>query len=89
MCQKIYSLFVFKVLKIKEKESNWELAFDLHLYYYLEFFPRDFLCDFDFQTLYFLTLELSIYPIYYDLFFGEKIGVWFSERTKSYKPSFI
>jgi len=69
------SLFVLKGWKIQRKKEPLGIGFYLHLYFYLEFFPRVFLCNFDFQTLYFLTLELSIYPIYQDLVFVRKIGL--------------
>jgi len=47
-----------------KKNSLWELVFVLHFYSHLEVFPKVFLCDFDFQTLYILTLKLSYHPIY-------------------------
>ena len=61
---KDFIFICFKVLEKSRKGESLGIGFDLHLYFYLEFFPRVFLCVFDFQTLYFLTLELSMYPIY-------------------------
>ena len=58
------SLFIFKGLEKSRKEKSLGIVFVLHFYFILEVFPSIFLCDFDFQTLYFLTLEQSIYHIY-------------------------
>ena len=57
------SIFIcLKVLEISKKNRVfWVLVFDLNFYIYLEIFFKYFSL---FQTLYFLTLELSIYPIY-------------------------
>ena len=54
----------------------------------LEVFSRVFLCDFDFQTLYFLTLE----PIYLSYLLGSILWEnWFVvvDTTKSCKPSLL
>ena len=67
-------LFVLSVGKFKEKRVFWELVFDLYFNNYFVIFPNIFLCCFHLQTLYFLTLELSIYPIYWDLVLWEN---WF------------
>ena len=42
----------------------------------LEVFPRVFLCDFNFQTLCFLTLEPSYLSYLLGSFFVRKIGLW-------------
>ena len=65
--KRFYLYLFLKGWKNQRKRKSLGIDFDLYLYFYLEFFPRVFLCDFDFQTLYFLTLELSIFPIYQDL----------------------
>ena len=78
--------FIFICFKGLEKSrkvfGNW---FDLHLHFYLEFFSRVFLCNFNFQTLYFLTLELSILSIRI-IVLCERIGLCFVETTKCCKP---
>ena len=62
---KRFYLYLFsRVGKIKEKQSIWDIGFDLHFYLHLAFFPSIFLCVLISKHLVFLTLELSIYPIY-------------------------
>ena len=51
------------------------MVFVLHFYRYLEVFLRVFLCDFIFQTLYILTLELSYLSYLLGSCFSEIIGL--------------
>ena len=61
---KIWSLFCFKGLKISKKRKIFGNWFDLHLHFYLEFFPRVFLCVFVFQSLFSHTWAIYLYHIY-------------------------
>jgi len=66
LCQKIWSLFVFKGLKkSKKRRSLWDWFLIFNSLAILDVFPRIFLCVFDFQTLYFShTWAYHIYLIY-------------------------
>ena len=56
---KVLILFVIKGWKIQRKKEVFRNWFCSSFLFYPRSFPKYFLCDFDFQTLYFLTLELS------------------------------
>ena len=79
--KRIYLYLFSRVGKIKEKESLFEIGFWIFISISNKYFFQVFFFVFSFQTLYFLTLELSIYPIYRILFLWE-IGLWFIETTK-------
>ena len=53
-----------RVGKVKEKESLWELVFDLYIFFILVVFPSIFFEILIFKLLVFSHLSYHIYPIY-------------------------
>jgi len=79
----IFYLFL-KCEKNQRKESLWEISFDPSLQIYLVFFLSVFLCYFSFQTLFFLTLELSSLILSIGSCFCKKNYLWSIVITKCY-----